>query len=237
MLTLPAVFLVIAFIYASVGFGGGSSYTALLIASGMDYVLVPVIALACNLIVVTGGVYHYWRSGVIDWKFSLPLIAGSVPAAFLGVVVTARRRRPVGHGPAVARRARCAAGRPRWREAGARYPAWRTGRRHRHRWRHIPGPDTAPWQNGERPNGCGNRVAVHPGQFAGRTGRPADQARRSGMARSEPRSMGIAGRRPRWRATGQPPGRSPVAGVSHSAPDRSGNTRCGRSLVVIALAP
>jgi len=91
VLTLPAIFLVIAFIYASVGFGGGSSYTALLIASGMDYVLVPVIALACNLIVVTGGVYHYWRSGVIDWKFSLPLIAGSVPAAFLGGMLPVAR--------------------------------------------------------------------------------------------------------------------------------------------------
>lgn len=81
---LALLFLIIAFIYASVGFGGGSSYTALLIASGMDYALVPVIALVCNLVVVAGGVYHYWRAAAIDWKFSSPLLVGSVPAAFAG---------------------------------------------------------------------------------------------------------------------------------------------------------
>lgn len=81
---MALLFLIIAFIYASVGFGGGSSYTALLIASGTDYALVPVIALVCNLVVVAGGVYQYWRAGAIDWRFSGPLLAGSVPAAFAG---------------------------------------------------------------------------------------------------------------------------------------------------------
>jgi uncharacterized membrane protein YfcA len=90
---LAIVFVIIAFIYASVGFGGGSSYTALLIASGMEYTLVPVIALVCNLVVVAGGVFHYWRSGAIDWKFSSPLLAGSVPAAFVGGLL------PVGQEP------------------------------------------------------------------------------------------------------------------------------------------
>ena len=90
-MALAFVFLIIAFIYASVGFGGGSSYTALLIASGMDYFLVPVIALVCNLIVVAGGVYHYWRGGAIDWKFSSPLLAGSIPAAFIGGLLPVAR--------------------------------------------------------------------------------------------------------------------------------------------------
>ena len=88
---LAGVFAIIAFIYASVGFGGGSSYTALLLASGMDFVLVPVIALICNLVVVAGGVYHYWRGGAIDWRFSAPLLAGSVPAAFLGGLLQVER--------------------------------------------------------------------------------------------------------------------------------------------------
>ena len=78
------VFAVIAFLYASVGFGGGSSYTAILIESGLDWRLVPLISLACNIIVVSGGVYHFARSGSLDRRFALPLVVASVPAAFVG---------------------------------------------------------------------------------------------------------------------------------------------------------
>ena len=87
MLTLGYIaltFVVVAFLYASVGFGGGSSYTAILIESGLEYYLVPPLSLACNIVVVTGGVYHYARAGALDLRFALPLIVMSVPAAFLG---------------------------------------------------------------------------------------------------------------------------------------------------------
>ncbi len=53
-------------------------------ASGYDYSYVPIISLLCNLVVVSGGVYHYARQGHLDWRFALPLIAASVPAAFIG---------------------------------------------------------------------------------------------------------------------------------------------------------
>ena len=83
MLYTALAFVVVAFLYASVGFGGGSSYTAILIASGLSWQLVPPISLLCNIIVVTGGVWHFTRAGHLDLKLAMPLIAASVPAAFL----------------------------------------------------------------------------------------------------------------------------------------------------------
>jgi len=78
------VFVAVAFLYASVGFGGGSTYTALLIEAGLHWELVAPISLTCNLVVVSGGIYHFARAGHLDLRFALPLIATSVPAAFLG---------------------------------------------------------------------------------------------------------------------------------------------------------
>jgi uncharacterized membrane protein YfcA len=77
-------FVVVAFLYASVGFGGGSTYTAILIESGLNWELVPPVSLVCNIVVVGGGVYHFSRAGHLDLRFATPLIAASVPAAFLG---------------------------------------------------------------------------------------------------------------------------------------------------------
>ena len=87
MLYTALAFVVVAFLYASVGFGGGSSYTAILIASGLSWQLVPPISLLCNIIVVSGGVCHFARAGHLDVKFAVPLISASVPAAFLAGTV------------------------------------------------------------------------------------------------------------------------------------------------------
>lgn len=76
-------FIAVAFLYASVGFGGGSSYTAILIESGLYWELVPPLSLVCNLVVVSGGVYHFARAGHLQLRFAAPLLATSVPAAFL----------------------------------------------------------------------------------------------------------------------------------------------------------
>jgi uncharacterized membrane protein YfcA len=77
-------FFITALLYASVGFGGGSTYNALLILSNVDYLLVPKIALTCNLIVVTGGVIRYQKNDLIPWRITLPLIMVSIPFAWLG---------------------------------------------------------------------------------------------------------------------------------------------------------
>ena len=81
---MALAFAAVAFLYASVGFGGGSTYTAILIESGLDYDLVPPISLLCNVVVVTGGVFHFARAGYLDLRFASPLILASIPAAFLG---------------------------------------------------------------------------------------------------------------------------------------------------------
>jgi uncharacterized membrane protein YfcA len=84
MYLIALIFIAVAFLYASVGFGGGSTYTAILIESGLYWELVPPLSLVCNLVVVTGGTYHFARAGHLQLRLAAPLIATSVPAAFLG---------------------------------------------------------------------------------------------------------------------------------------------------------
>lgn len=77
-------FFFIALVYASVGFGGGSSYLALLAlpALAVPFPLIRATALCCNLVVVTGGVWIFYREGKLSWKDSWPYLAGSVPLAY-----------------------------------------------------------------------------------------------------------------------------------------------------------
>ncbi|KYG74657.1 hypothetical protein EV198_0856 [Roseivirga ehrenbergii] len=77
-------FFAIAFLYSSVGFGGGSSYLAILSLYSFEYRLLRTIALVCNFIVVSGGTYLFAKQGHIKWKKTLPLVFVSVPLAFLG---------------------------------------------------------------------------------------------------------------------------------------------------------
>jgi uncharacterized protein len=84
MLALAPFFFVTALLYAAVGFGGGSTYGALLVLAGGDYRAVPVVALACNILVVTIGSWRFARSGHVDWRRIWPLLALSVPLAWLG---------------------------------------------------------------------------------------------------------------------------------------------------------
>lgn len=81
---LAALFFVTAALYASVGFGGGSTYTALLIMAGTPRLLVPVISLACNILVVSGNTANYWRDGLYEYKKFVPLIILSIPMAWIG---------------------------------------------------------------------------------------------------------------------------------------------------------
>ena len=84
LLLLTALFFIVAVAYSAVGFGGGSSYNAFLILSGMDYRLVPAIALTCNILVVSGGVYHHVRAKTLSLGQLLPFILLSVPMALVG---------------------------------------------------------------------------------------------------------------------------------------------------------
>jgi uncharacterized membrane protein YfcA len=77
-------FAVIAFVYASVGFGGGSSYIALLALVGLPFREIRLTALLCNIVVVTGGALIFLQNKQINWRKILPLVAVSIPLAFLG---------------------------------------------------------------------------------------------------------------------------------------------------------
>lgn len=84
MIWLIAAFFLTALLYASVGFGGGSTYNALLALSGVDYRILPLIALSCNIVVVAGSTVRFARAGVLPWRGALLLTALAAPAAFLG---------------------------------------------------------------------------------------------------------------------------------------------------------
>lgn len=84
MMVLPFSFFITAILYAAVGFGGGSTYNALLVLAETDYRILPSIALICNLIVVSGGTYRFTRAGHVDLRRIAPWLLTSVPAAFLG---------------------------------------------------------------------------------------------------------------------------------------------------------
>ena len=84
MLILSILFFATATLYSSVGFGGGSTYLALLLLWGVPYYIFPAIALLCNIFVVSGNSYNYIRAGNLNLKLLLPYIIGSVPLAFIG---------------------------------------------------------------------------------------------------------------------------------------------------------
>src|SRR6476469_8767849 len=81
---LAAAFALTALLYAAVGSGGGSPYSALLALSGFDYRLLPVLSLACNLVVVSGSSIRFARAGLTPWRGAALLTAVAAPAALLG---------------------------------------------------------------------------------------------------------------------------------------------------------
>ena len=78
------LFFVIALIYASVGFGGGSSYIAILILLGESQGEIKGTALLCNIIVVTSSTIQNIRKKLVDWGAMFPLVILSAPLAFVG---------------------------------------------------------------------------------------------------------------------------------------------------------
>ena len=84
MILLAILFLVSATLYSSVGFGGGSTYLALLLIWGIPYFVFPIVALSCNIIVVSGNCFNYIRAGNLNLKLLLPYLVGSIPLAYIG---------------------------------------------------------------------------------------------------------------------------------------------------------
>ena len=84
MIILSISFLITAILYSSVGFGGGSTYLALLLIWDIPYYIFPVIALICNIFVVSGNCFNYIRAGNLKTSLLLPYLITSIPFAFIG---------------------------------------------------------------------------------------------------------------------------------------------------------
>ncbi|MFT4736714.1 MAG: putative membrane protein YfcA [Cyclobacteriaceae bacterium] len=81
---IALIFFVIAFLYASVGFGGGSSYLAVLTLILTDFHEIRTTALLLNLIVVSVGTLFFIKNHKIHFPKMWPFFALSIPLAFVG---------------------------------------------------------------------------------------------------------------------------------------------------------
>jgi len=88
MITLSTFFFITAILYSSVGFGGGSTYLALMLIFDIPYYIFPIIALFCNIIVVSGNSINYIRSGNLNLKLLTPYLVGSIPFTILGASIS-----------------------------------------------------------------------------------------------------------------------------------------------------
>lgn len=81
---IAGLFFIIAFVYSSVGLGGGSSYTALMAILGFNVLAIPLVSLSLNLIVTTIGSFNFIRNRHANWRLILPFLITSIPMAYLG---------------------------------------------------------------------------------------------------------------------------------------------------------
>ena len=84
---IALLFFVVATLYSIAGFGGGSSYVALLIISGVSYKIAPTLALTCNLIVVTMGTINFLRHKQVQWSLALPFMITSIVFSYFGGLI------------------------------------------------------------------------------------------------------------------------------------------------------
>ena len=89
---LPFGFFATALLYASVGFGGGSTYNALLALAGTDFRALPILSLSCNILVVSGSCIRFARAGQVPWRGALLLAAIAAPLALLGGLTPIREK-------------------------------------------------------------------------------------------------------------------------------------------------
>ena len=88
MFILTIFFFITAILYSSIGFGGGSTYLALMIIWDIPFYIFPIIALICNIIVVSGNSINFIRTKNINLNLLTPYLIGSVPFAFFGASIS-----------------------------------------------------------------------------------------------------------------------------------------------------
>ena len=81
------LFFTISVIYSSAGFGGGSSYLAVLSLFSLEFTSIRLIALICNITVVSNSVFLFWKNGLLNFYKVWPLVILSIPLAYLGGLI------------------------------------------------------------------------------------------------------------------------------------------------------
>ena len=81
---LSVLFFTVALVYSSVGLGGGSSYTALMVILGVSHVAIPAISLTLNLLVTSVGSFNFIRKKHARFKLVFPFLVTSIPMSYLG---------------------------------------------------------------------------------------------------------------------------------------------------------
>lgn len=81
---IALLFFSIAFIYSSVGLGGGSSYTAVMALLGFSSIVIPTVSLMLNMLVTTAGSYNFIRQKHARFKLIFPFLFSSMPMAYVG---------------------------------------------------------------------------------------------------------------------------------------------------------
>ncbi|RMF32269.1 MAG: sulfite exporter TauE/SafE family protein [Candidatus Nitrosothermus koennekii] len=79
---LLPIFFGVSFLYSNAGFGGGSSYIAILALAGLSLFAIPSIALTLNIIVASIALFNYARAKHLSIRFALPFLS-SIPFAFI----------------------------------------------------------------------------------------------------------------------------------------------------------
>lgn len=78
---------VVAFLYSSVGHGGGTGYLALLALFGMAPAFMKPTALMLNVFVSAIAFFSYYKAGYFRWKLIFPFLITSIPFAYLGAQI------------------------------------------------------------------------------------------------------------------------------------------------------
>ena len=81
---LASLIFAAAVIYTSVGHAGASGYVAAMALFGLAPATMKPTALTLNILVATLATYRWNAAGLVTWRALTPLLAASIPAAFIG---------------------------------------------------------------------------------------------------------------------------------------------------------
>jgi uncharacterized protein len=87
-LWLTLSFVAVSMLYASVGQAGGSGYLAAMALFGVSPVVMKPTALVLNILVATLSTLKFSHAGYFSWAIFWPFAVTSVPAAFIGGILS-----------------------------------------------------------------------------------------------------------------------------------------------------